>query len=296
MPNAPIAIIDIGSNAIRFYLARSCADGSFEVLEHKRAPIRLGHSVFNKGYIDADTLTAATAAIANFHRRSKEHGARICRAVATSATREADNRETFQAEVKAQTGIEIEVISGELEAQLLAAAVGSQIDLGRGLSILVDLGGGSVEVARVDAGQLEAANSHPLGALRILSALGQDADHLALRNHVAGFREALRNSLGLRPIRRLIAVGGNINSLAELAGTPGVILTTKLQSLLRELAALTPDERAKRYALKPDRADTIVPAAVVYVELTALADAQEIIVPKLSIANALIAETLRSAP
>ena len=145
-----VAAIDAGSNAIRFVVADFEAPLSYTIVHKVREPIRLGHNVFTRGGLDEDTMDLAVAAFRLFRRHIDALGVERFRAVATSATREAANRDMFLDRILARTGITLEPIGGEEEARLVHLAVASRVDLSQGRWILVDLGGGSVEVSLVD--------------------------------------------------------------------------------------------------------------------------------------------------
>ena len=163
-----VAAIDAGSNAIRFVVADFDSPTSYTVVRRIREPIRLGHGVFTRGGLDDDTMDRAAAAFRLFRREIDAHGVRHFRAVATSATREAENRDRFLARILAESDIKLEPISGREETRLVHLAVGSRVDLSRGRWILVDLGGGSVEVSLVDDTGILWSESHRVGTVRLL--------------------------------------------------------------------------------------------------------------------------------
>src|SRR6267378_2673466 len=166
--------MDVGSNAIRLAIAEFKSPTRYTILERMRVPVRLGESVFHTGRIAPETMDAALDAFRDFRRCMEENGVVVHRAVATSATREAKNRAAFLDRVHSETGIDLEVIPGPEEARLVALAVQAKIRL-RGTSLIVDVGGGSSELALVQRGQILLVESHNLGTVRLLEQLGGEA-------------------------------------------------------------------------------------------------------------------------
>jgi exopolyphosphatase / guanosine-5'-triphosphate,3'-diphosphate pyrophosphatase len=300
-----IGIVDMGSNAIRFQVAEATG-ASIAVLENHRLPLRLGQDVFHSGQVPEATIADVVDAFRRFRATCDRLGVTRVRAIATSAMRDARNRDLVVDRVREASGIEIEVISGTQEAYLLNLAVAARIDLTRGRSMLVDVGGGSVEVVLVEDGQVAAADSYRLGALRMLESLGTGeptAEGLVelLLRHMRSLEHRIGDRIEAGRIDRYVAVGGNIDSLVELVHArtgptrQGDIDCCPIDELLREvrdLAAMTPDDRIKKRGLRPDRADTIVPAGVVYGRLGELARTPVVLAPRIGIKDGLMLEVL----
>jgi exopolyphosphatase/guanosine-5'-triphosphate,3'-diphosphate pyrophosphatase len=298
-----LGIVDMGSNAIRMMVAE-VAGKSIALLENHRLPLRLGREVFETGQLPEATISAVIDAFRRFRATCDRLGVQHVRAIATSAMREARNREVVIDRVRDATGIEIEVISGTQEAYLLVQAVQARCDLKEGRSVLVDVGGGSVEVVLVENGQVAGADSYRLGALRMLAAFPEaaaDGESFVdlLRQHLQGLERRISDRLGNERIDRYIAVGGNIESLADLVAPNGgerravSVDSCPLAALRTEtmaLAAMSYAERMRGRALKPDRADTIVPAGVVYVRIGELARVDRVLVPRVGIKDGLLVE------
>ena len=146
--------MDIGSNAFRLAIAEFSSPTRYRILEKVRIPVRLGDSVFHTHRIDPTTMDAALEAFRSFRRTMESHGVVVHRAVATSAPREAKNRAAFIERVHTETGIDLELIQGAEEARIVALGVRAKIALARGLSVILDVGGGSSEIALVSHGEL----------------------------------------------------------------------------------------------------------------------------------------------
>ncbi|MFY9341458.1 MAG: Ppx/GppA phosphatase family protein [Planctomycetota bacterium] len=300
-----IGIVDMGSNAIRFLVAEATA-GTVNVIESHRLPLRLGRDVFQTGQIPEPTVADTVDAFRRFRATCDRHGVAHVRAIATSAMREARNRDLLVDRVRAASGIEIEVISGTQEAYLLKLGVETKVDLQKGRSVLVDVGGGSVELVLVEAGQVIGADSYRLGALRMLEALragegnGESFVDL-LDRHLKSLEHRIADRFEATRIDRYVAVGGNVESLADLVAahspprSSGGVESHALVDLhaeVQELAHQTVAERIERRGLKPDRADTIVPAGIVYVRLGELAGVERVLVPRVGIKDGLVVEML----
>jgi len=146
--------MDVGSNALRLSIAEFKTPTQYKILERVRMPVRLGESVFHTNRIDPATMEAALDAFRTFRRKMEQHDVVVHRAVATSATREAKNRAAFLERVHAETGLDLELIKGTEEARLVALGVRSRLSLDRGLSMILDVGGGSSEIALVGHGEI----------------------------------------------------------------------------------------------------------------------------------------------
>lgn len=296
-------IIDMGTNAIRMMIAE--ANGpSCAVLENHRLPLRLGRDVFHTGQIPEATMSAIVDSCRRFRASCDRLAVQHVRAIATAAVREARNRELLIDRVREATGIDIEVISGTQEAYLLNRAVQPRVDLRRGRSLLVDVGGGSVEVVLVEQGQVVSADSYRLGALRMLAALSDSASTgetfvELLQRHLHSLEKRIVERFGSGRIDRYVAVGGSIESLGDLLAARGSALRqgdidalpiAALRAEVEALARLSYNERIEQRGLRADRADTIVPAGIVYVRLAEIAGVDTVLVPRVGIKDGLLQE------
>src|ERR1041385_4180215 len=141
-----IAAVDTGSNGIRLVVGEVYDDGRVVPIENIRLPVRLGKDAFTTGILREETIQQGLDAFLHFRRVADGYGATKIRAIATSALREATNSEILIERIKQTSGIEIEIISGEEEARLIHLAVAHALDLGSKRAVLIDIGGGSVEV------------------------------------------------------------------------------------------------------------------------------------------------------
>jgi len=297
MIGARIACVDTGSNGIRFQAAEITGAQTYNVLEYERVPIRLGHQVFLDGRLALDTIDATVRAFTEFRERVERLGIEHFRAVATSAVREAHNRDLLVDRIRREAGIRLEIISGSEEARLVHLAVSSRIDLAGGKWILVDLGGGSVEVSLVDDSGMLWSESHTMGSVRLLEELSEVANSPGnLRRLFSEYISVLRIPATAQywEPSGFIATGGNIESLAELASAArdesgvGHLPLTDLGSAIDLLSRLSYRERIETLKLREDRADVILPAALVYQRLAVLSRVGEILVPYVGVKDGLI--------
>ncbi len=314
-----VAAIDAGSNAIRLVVADFAGPARYEVVVRRRVPVRLGHRVFTEGELDEETLAEGVAALRDFREEMDALGVERYRAVATSATREAGNRDRFLDKIQVESDMVLEPITGEEEVRLVHLAVSRRIDLSRGRWMLVDLGGGSVEVSLVDGEDLVWSQSHRIGTVRLLETLeaaegchdtlqqwvGQQLEHLAVPVSTSGRgpRDRGPSAPGPRdacpsaqaPIG-LAATGGNIESIARLALAYveplklSVLSLRRLDAVVHMLSSMSVAERVRNLGLRPDRADVILPAALVYRHFAGLAGVDQIAVPSVGVKDGVLLE------
>lgn len=297
-----VGAVDIGSNAIRYLIAEPVGAGGWREVESRRIPVRLGAGVFTKARaIPERTVDRAVRALGGIRQTFARAGVSAIRAVATSAVRESTNGAAFVERVRSEVGLPLEMISGSEEARLIWVAVRDRVELGRDRWFLVDLGGGSVEISLVNRDGILWSESHHLGAVRLLQALREDGGSGAgaeeiLTGYVRGIR--IPDPIVQGGAQGLIATGGNIEALVELGGEkPGPdgtrgIPVARLRSLLQELSAIPPADRARIFGLRADRADVIVPAAIVYLRIAERVGADRILSPGTGLREGLVVDLL----
>jgi exopolyphosphatase/guanosine-5'-triphosphate,3'-diphosphate pyrophosphatase len=283
-----VGAVDLGSNAIRFIALEVDEQGRQTVLAADRVAVRLGHGVFVSGKLAGDAMDAAVAALTAIRERFDSLGVSFVRAIATSAVREAGNGESFIRRVRRDAGLTLEMITGSEEARLVFLAVAGRIPLGESAWIAADLGGGSVEVSLLDANGIIWSESHTMGSVRLLEELaGAGDDPGRFRRLVGEYIDTLRipAAARARPIAGFIATGGNIEAIARLAGVDGgasgvgLLPLATLSGVIDTLSRLSYRQRVAELGLREDRADVILPAAMVYERLCTLAGAEQVHVP-----------------
>jgi exopolyphosphatase / guanosine-5'-triphosphate,3'-diphosphate pyrophosphatase len=306
------AAIDVGSNAsrLRIVSVKEVSKGpekvdpeqpypGWKTLVSERVPVRLGHSVFQTGALDPAMMDLEVETLRHFAGLMEDHEVDRYRAVVTASTRDATNGEELLERAQKEAGIRLESIDGLEEARLVALAVSTKIDL-VGHSLLMDLGGGSLEISELENQTPLFSTSLPIGTVRFLEAFMSESDPVDARSE-ALLREAidrilspLRESFSRESFTRLIGTGGNLEAIAKLCGerrgSNDVFSAKAAVVALKKLAKLTPAARAKRYALKPDRADVIVPALYVVTAVARLVGAEVVDVPRVGLREGLLRE------
>ncbi len=292
-----VACVDAGSNAIRFLAAEFTGPTEFETLAYQRVPVRLGHQVFLTGRLAPQAMDGAVAAFSSFKGQMDSLELAAFRAVATSAVREAKNGLELVGRILEETGIVLEMISGSEEARLVHLSVANRVDLTGGQWILTDLGGGSVEVSLVDDMGMLWSESHTMGSVRVLEELSEaGTDSTGYERLLSDYVSSLRipSPAQYWAPAGFVATGGNIEALANLAGVSrnplgvGVLARKDLRSAIDLLSRLSYHERMSQLGLNEDRADVILPAAMVYHHLARLANADEIIVPGVGVKEGIL--------
>ncbi len=286
-----VACVDMGSNAIRFLAAEFTSESEYVALDSERAPVRLGHGVYLSGRLEASAMDGAVEALTGFRRKMDELGIVHYRAVATSAVRESSNQDEFIARIFDESGLRLEAIGGSEEARLVHLAVARRMPLGNRTWLLVDLGGGSVEVSLVDQNGTYWSESHTMGSVRLLEELTEaGADPGRFRRLLAEYISVLKvpSMPEGNTLAGYVATGGNIETLAKLGGFADEMSVSHLpvdtlRAIIEQLARLSYRERVDELGLREDRADVILPAAMVYERLADLAGADEIQVPHVGI-------------
>jgi len=278
-----LGIMDIGTNSIHLVLVELRKDATIQVIDRAKEVTRLGDTSFQEGYLSEAALHRGLAAIRRFKKLAEIHGVTRIKAVATSAVREAVNGGDFIETIGKETGIKVDVITGEEEARLIYLAVKHSIPLGKKPSLIVDIGGGSVEAMVADEAGLKDAWSLKLGTLRLR---GEFIDHdppsrKEMQKMSALIREALApvvkkcRSLGVETV---IGTSGTIINLAAMANWLDQSSPIEIQNnfrirtrYLQELHdLLTRSERKDRLKIKgidPTRVDIIIPGSAVIQEL-----------------------------
>jgi exopolyphosphatase/guanosine-5'-triphosphate,3'-diphosphate pyrophosphatase len=271
------AVIDVGTNSTRLFLAERTGDGLHQI-ERALLITRLGQGVDRAARLADDAMERTVDAIGAYWDRSRSAGVTgdHVRVAATSAVRDAANRDQFASLVRARTGLEVEVLSGEEEAALsFAGAVSDAGDI-PGPFCVVDIGGGSTEIV-VGGRDVTAAVSLDIGSVRLTERHVHDdpPSPSQLREVAAHADDALERARDVHPegARSLIGVAGTITTMAAVSlGLPGydrdaihhsALDPETVGALIRRLAAMTSSERRTLPAMPPGREDVIVAGAII---------------------------------
>lgn len=280
------AAIDIGSNAVRLLINNIIDDSDkpyFQKASLVRLPIRLGADVFADGRISNGNIRRLTDTMQAYRLLMETHGVTEYRAFATSAMREAENGKKIVRHIKEKTGVELQIIDGMLEAELLfATRATKQLDANKPY-LYVDVGGGSTEFTLFNDGKSTASRSFKIGTIRLLNNQISDKKWNALKDWLSDIKPKKK-----QPI--IIGTGGNINKMSKIINgkKQQFISNRELKDLYKELTTLSMEQRMRRYSMRPDRADVIIPAARIFTTVAAVTGAKELFVPKVGLSDGMI--------
>ena len=306
-----IAAIDVGSNSVRQIVADVTADGAITVVDEMKEAPRLGADLEGTGgLLGTQAMTRAAEAIGRMATLARQLGATRIEAVATSAVRDATNADQFVARVRQEAGLQIRVIGGEDEARLSYLSALAHFDLGVGRTVVMDIGGGSLELALAADGVLDDLVSLPFGALRLTERhLREGSTPKAVRRLREEVREGLRGVISRRDWRgaQVIGSGGTFTNLAAIhlarrgmEAARNVHATAvprvDVEHILDALAAMTTQERRAVSGLNPERADIIVAGLAVAAEVLARLESRELTVSRYGIREGLLLEIARVTP
>ncbi len=301
-----VAAIDVGSNAMRIVIG-AVDETSFLVEVFKlREPVRLGADVFAQGHFSETTIALAIETFEKFRDLLNEYEVSHVRAIATSATREADNGEQLVRRVKDSTGIDLEIIGGLEEAHLVHVGVARAVYLVGKNALILDMGGGSVELTVVRNGEACGCETLPIGPVRLLTQLRQrrmkEADATELLAPYAGaVAELLRAELGDAPLDVCVGTGGNVERMGKLRVTllgkvkTGKIKSRDLDTILPTLLAMSIEKRRDELKLRADRADIIAIAMMIVQRVFAETGASKMLIPGVGLREGLLWQVARQA-
>lgn len=281
MPTERFAAIDVGSNSVRCLIAERAEDGHLTIIDDLKDQPRLARGLAVTGRLSDEAMDRATAALKRMMQAAEKRGATRVALVATAAVRDAANGAVFADRVKRELGIPLEIITGETEARLAFLSVREHFAIVRGRSVMLDIGGGSLELVLAVGGLVEHAISLPYGAVRTTEQYfpaGADAA-AGVRKLRAAVRARLRKAVPAREWAgaRVYGSGGTFTNAARVAlarerkalpeQVHGVHLGLgQMERLLEWLTGLPLEERRQVLGLNPERADIIVAGLAVAAE------------------------------
>lgn len=288
-----LAAIDIGSNAARLLIQEVTIDGNghaqFTKLNLIRFPLRLGMDVFAKGIISIKKKQMTLDAMQVYATVMQMYGVQHYRACATSAMRDARNGKSLIKLIAERTGIQIEIISGSEEAQMVYENhFETYLNHDRAY-LYIDVGGGSTELTLINKQKVQFKESFNIGTIRLLSNQITTPQWNAIKNKVKTISKDVKSMIA-------IGSGGNINKVFSLSKVKEnkPLTLSMLETDYKDLQKLTIDQRMQIYKLREDRADVIVPALKIYIQIMKAAGIEEIYVPKIGVADGIIKALWRS--
>jgi len=303
-----VAFIDIGTNSIRLLLVRLHPNHSYTILTELRQIVRLGEGEFTNQHLQPEAMARTVSVAKQFAELARAHGADEIVAVATAATREAENQDVFVTRLQADAQLDVRVVSGLEEARLIYLGVSHGVHLDDKQALFIDIGGGSTEVIIGSQEQHAYVGSLKLGAVRLTTYFLPEArapvplrTYEALQRYVR--HHAVRTLREMQAYRIDLAIGssGTIRSLADVAARhvhkrplqpDDVLIYAHLQQVVRLLAALSLEERRKVPGLNPERADIILAGAAILDAFMQALDLREIHVSERGLREGLLVDYL----
>lgn len=283
-----LASIDIGSNGARLLIKKFDDEAigldRVKKLMFIRVPLRLGKDVFTLGKVSKEREEMMLRMMKGYKQFMKLFKVEAYKACATSAMRDAENGMQILRKIEKHTKINIEIVKGSDEALLLVNNLVEKTDSNEGNFAYVDVGGGSTEVSLIHDGKLAESHSYNIGTLRLLSGKVAPKTWQEMEKDLQGY--ALKY-----PDIRIIGSGGNINkyyNISKEKGSKKCITVTELKRLYSELKPMSISERMEACSLKDDRADVIVPAGKIFLDIAKQLKCSEILVPNISLADSIV--------
>jgi exopolyphosphatase/guanosine-5'-triphosphate,3'-diphosphate pyrophosphatase len=305
----PVAVLDLGASAIRLVVAELPPGEPVRIVEQASRGVLLGKDTFTHGRLGSATIEATLKVLEGFRRIMDTYGVVRYRAVATSAVREAANRDSFLDRLRLKTGIEVEVIDGSEENRLTYSAIRDRLRGHEALSVdatlLVEVGGGSADISFLRRGEPHLSGAYALGAIRLRQSLasfhGSHEQRIRLlRRHIHNVVEDIRREMPLREARQVIALGGDVRFAAErvLGETASSEAVPSLGrdafiAFCDQMTAEDEDLLVERYGLPQVDAETLVPALLTYRELVLETPAETVTVPDVTMRDGLLLEFTR---
>ncbi len=281
-----LAAIDIGSNAMRLLI-----NYVYEIPDSKpvfnktsivRMPIRLGEDVFIDKKISEKNIKRLIDAMQAYKLMMEIYGVESYLAYATSAMRESTNGKEVVKQIKKKTGIEIEIIDGNTEAELIFATELQNFILDGNNYLYVDVGGGSTELTLISNGEVLLSKSFPIGTVRLLEGKVEKSVYPEMKKWIEDHIRKYNVDM--------IGSGGNINHVYKYSGVQlgKPLRGAYLRNRYRIVREMSYEDRMKELNMKPDRADVVEYALEIYTKVMKWSRAQKIFVPKIGISDGMI--------
>ncbi len=280
------AAIDIGSNAVRLFIADIIEANdviSFKKNTLIRVPLRLGDDAFLDKHISDRKASELVKTMHAFKHLMDVYKVQKFMACATSAMREANNGKELAERILAETGINLHIIHGQIEAKIIYSSHADQILDKKRTYLYIDVGGGSTELSVFANGKMIASNSFDIGTIRILDNQDKDETWIAMRDWLKDNVKNFKSVVG-------IGSGGNINKLFKLSGEKEKTALTinKLKTLYDYLNSFSLKDRINVLGLNQDRADVIIPACEIFLTVMKWSGIKTIHVPKVGLVDGII--------
>jgi len=275
-----VGFIDLGTNSARLLVVRSHPDRAYSELNRLKEVVRLGEGEFITNVLQPQAMHRAALVCRKFVEMSHGYDVENIVAVATSASRDARNKDVFLKRLRREAGLDVRIISGKEEARLIYLGVSSGLKLGDEKALFIDIGGGSTEIVVGDQQEYFFLDSLNLGAIRLYTKFFSPVEtgpvtprrYKKIQRHVR--QSSVRTIQQVKSLKFSRAVGssGTLINLAEIAaklchpgggGSVDVLTRADLKLVVTHLCALSVEERAKVPGINPERADIIIPGAAI---------------------------------
>ncbi len=293
-PNT-VAVVHIGASAVRLVVAELGEQGTFRTLEEASRGVPLGKDTFTSGRLSGPTIETVLRILEGYRKLMGEYRVSVCRAVATSAVREAANRDGFVDRVRIRTGFDVEILDSSEESRLTYLAVRAMLQgqpvLQSGLALMADVGGGSAEISLLRDGKPVLGGAYALGAVRMRQQFGawrgpHDRRIQMLRSRIQTVADDIGRELPLEEAEHCIAPGRHARLVAVLIqgeGAPGhPVWSVPREAFLAACDRIAGEEAESlslKFDLPPAEAETLVPALLVYRALLDRTAATSITIP-----------------
>jgi len=296
-----IAAIDVGSHAIRMKIGEINRAGNFKELERFRKIAMLGHDTFTTGKVSFESVDKICVILGNFKKTMNDYGVRHYTAMATSAIREAENRDYILDQIKIKTGIGVQVIDNTQEQYLTHKAIRYNLSnydklIDEGVIVIV-IGAGSIQVTTYMDGELKSSQNVKMGALRIKEILGNMKNSVIKYNNI--LEEYIRvNMEGLvvgarhEDYKHLVVVGGEMSVLSQMVeldvNSHRAMKKKELSKVYHMLLQMDIEEIRYKYGIKKEQADIIQPSLMLLDYFAEMTSSKEVIVPSVSLVDGIV--------
>jgi exopolyphosphatase/guanosine-5'-triphosphate,3'-diphosphate pyrophosphatase len=304
-----LAAIDIGTNSIHMIVVRVRADQSFEIVDREKVMVRLGAGGLDGRALTVEAMSAALQTLTTFKRLAEANGVDQILAVATSAVRESENGGEFLARIEREIGIRSMVITGAEEARLIHQAAVYGVDVGSGRAVVIDIGGGSVEITLGTATSIDVARSFKLGVIRLTERFVRndplsERDEERMVKYIDGEIERHCEQIAAIGFDRAIGTSGTILSMGVVAATAARdtpprdlrnlrISSKQIRRLRKEVVDLELERRLAIPGLDPRRADLVVAGAVLLDTILRRLGVEELTLCDLALREGLVLDYIR---
>lgn len=287
------AAIDVGSNAIRLNVA-CVKNGKVKSIEKKRNSVRLGKDVFKDGVISEKKIASVAKVFKKYKEITSSYNVEFIRATATSAVRNSKNQKELLKAIKASSGIELEIIDPFIEGNLVFLAVNQELDLQDKNAIIMDIGGGSVELIAAVGGKVKDATSFKMGTLRAESST--ENNNYAIKDFINSHYYKFAHFIfkNFEHIDLVAGTGGNVDCLGDLRvdffkkRNSRHIHRHEVKILSKDMLNMSSESRAEHFDLEEDRADVILPAILTTRLLMRVCNVNTLEIPRVGLRDGIV--------